>query len=209
VGGGYPTYQPGSAPVPQPAYPPPGYPPVTEPLVYAEAPARRSRRPVVAVAATLVALAVCGLVGVAGFVLLGNHTSGTASQPVAVAPSQAPSHAPGQAIPTDFPSVFPLPSLFPLPGGPDDLPHDIVYGVTGAAETATVVYLGADHAAVETEQVNLPWRRETTPGTGMVATTLTAFSPMGKTISCRISVDGQQVAADTDDAMVVCIGMVR
>lgn len=211
AGGGYPTYQPGSARVEPPtADLPPSYPPVTAPPAYGQGPAGGSRRLVLGVVVAVVfAIALCAVIGVGGLLVLGDNRGGSSSDPVAVAPSQAPSDAPGQAVPTGFPSVFPLPSLFPFPGPPDDTPHDIVYDVTGAADTATVVYLRADDAAVQTEQVNLPWRREVTPGTGIVATTLTAFSPSGKTISCRITVDGQQVAADTDDAMVVCIGVVR
>jgi hypothetical protein len=210
-GGGYPTYQSGSARVEPPtAGLPPSYPPVTAPPAYGQGPTGGSRRLVLGVAVALVfAIALCGVIGVAGLLVLGNDKSGTASEPVAVTPSQAPTEAPGQVLPTDFPTVFPLRSLFPVPGMPDDKPHDIVYEVTGAADTATVVYLGADDVSVETQQVNLPWRKEITPGTGIVATTVTAFSPLGKTISCRITVDGQQVAADTDNAMVVCIGMVR
>jgi hypothetical protein len=203
-GGGYPTYLPGSAPVEPRPVDPPTYPPVTAVPAYGQDRPARSGRLGIGLAVTLaLAIGGCGVIGIASFVLLSNNRSGSTSQPVAVEPSQAPTEAPGQAVPTDPPSSV------PFGGAPDDTPHDIVYEVTGAADTAAVAYLDADDASVKTEQVNLPWRREIKPGTGIVATTLTAFSPSGETVSCRITVDGQQVDADAGKGMVVCVGLVR
>lgn len=197
--GGYPTYRPGSAPV----EPPPAYQPVTAVPAYPPKSSAGSHRLAIGLVATLVvALALCGLIGAGAFIALG-HDEGS---PVA-APAPEPAVARSDAR-TDFPTIFPtvIPSWFAeAPGG---TPRDVVYQVTGDRGPVNVTYLGADDT-VESEQVDLPWRKEFTINTGLLPLTVTAFGPMDGTLSCQISVDGHQLVADTDDTVVACFGLIR
>jgi Mycobacterium membrane protein len=189
-GAGYPTYLPGAAPVPPPQ---PTYPPVTAVPEYLQKTPRSSRGLVIGVGLGLaVVIALCGVIGVGGFVLLGDrNNSGTAS-PVA-APTEAGSQGPPTSQPTESPS------------------HEIVYEVTGDSRTATVSYSGGDDILVGTERVDLPWRNEVTTGGGPRPVTIMAFGTPGKKVSCQISVDGQLLDAkeDEDGTLVICIGLVR
>jgi hypothetical protein len=60
---------------------------------------------------------------------------------------------------------------------------------------------------VESEQVDLPWRKKITVNTGFLPVTLAAYGPPGNEISCRISVDGRETASATGDGVVTCIGI--
>lgn len=73
--------------------------------------------------------------------------------------------------------------------------HTIVYSVSGTARDASVVFSGS---STTVDRVALPWHRDV-PVTGTVGwlTFSVVVGPSGGTVACRITVDGQVVATNS------------
>jgi hypothetical protein len=162
----HPTYQLGSAPV--------GSEPVTAPPAYGPITTQRSRVVVIAVVVTAVAMLLCGLCGVAGYLLARDDNEA----------SSTPSPAPAVPSPTAAGSS-----------------HTIVYEVTGDG-SAIITYLAP--GGPKPDQVSLPWRQEVTVDRGGFLATVFALRFEGGTLGCRVLVDGQEVAKDSSDNAVTC-----
>jgi hypothetical protein len=165
----HPTYQLGSAPV--------GPPPVTAPPAYGPITTQRSRVVVIGAVVTAVAVLLCGLCGVAGFLLARDSDNGNKAAPARSSPRPAPSPTAAQGK------------------------HTIVYEVSGDG-SAIVTYLAP--GGPKPDQVSLPWRQELTVDRGSFLATVFAFRFEGGTIECRVLVDGQEVAKDSSDNEVTC-----
>jgi hypothetical protein len=169
---------------------PPAYTPVTAVPAYLEPAPRRSRGLVIGVVAAALAV-LCGLGGVAGFLLARDGDGGSSGG------GSAPrTQDPVSAEPTP-------PSDSPAPGGSA---HTVIYEVSGGSGPAIITY--ATDGAPAPEQVDLPWRKELTvtdrPNLAMVFALQFSHAPL----TCRILVDGQEVTTETSDNSVTCTHVV-
>ncbi len=237
--GGPPAYQPGYASLPPPgqeqeAYPPtsqfpaePGYGPPPPPYGPGQPgppppPPRRSNAPLIAVILA-VSVLLCGGAVTAG-VLVVNEVTDRAKE--AVEPIIDPTVP---ALPTEIPD---LPTDVPdlptdLPGLPTDLPSlpTAIPGLPGSGKKIKVEYeVTGDGPAqiVWTEKlgespkrvgdVKLPWKLKTTmEGATLVSVTAVRSAADQGSISCRATVDGEEVAQRTSEgpfATASCLKMV-
>jgi hypothetical protein len=77
--------------------------------------------------------------------------------------------------------------------------HTIVYTVTGSgtANITFVLYASVDNGAASGDDVALPWTKTVT-GQGIIGTyNVGATLVTGTSISCRITIDGNQVASES------------
>jgi hypothetical protein len=185
-------------------------------------PPRRSNAPLIALVLAVTVL-LCGGAVTAG-VLVVNAVTDRAKEAVKpitdptlpALPTEVPS------LPTDLPNLpTDLPSLpTDLPGLPTDLP-----GLPGSGKRFTVEYEVTGDGPAEivwTEQLGeapkratvakLPWTmKATTEGATLVSVTAVRSSPEPGTISCRATVDGEEVAQRTQEgsfATASCLKMV-
>ncbi|RZU51999.1 MmpS family membrane protein [Krasilnikovia cinnamomea] len=191
-GYGQPSYaQPG---YPQPGYAQPGYgPPPPAP--------RRSNAPIIAVILA-VTLLLCGG-AVTASVLAVNRVADKAKDAVSNLPTDVPDVPDLPNVPTDLPTDLPtlptdLPTDLPnLPGG-NGKEITVEYEVTGDGR-ADILYTKKLGETPERESnVKLPWRKKVTmKGAALVSVTAIRGSTDSGTISCRATVDGEQVAQRT------------
>ena len=189
-------------------------------------PPRRSNAPLIALILAVTVL-LCGGAVTAG-VLVVNNVADRAKE--AVEPITDPT-LPG--LPTDLPTEVPdLPTEIPdLPTGIPDLPTDLpslptdIPGLPGTGRTISVVYeVTGDGPAeiVYTEKLGespkrvtnakLPWKLETSmEGATLVSVTAVRSAADPGSISCRATVDGEEVAQRTQEgsfATASCLKMV-
>ncbi|SNY51876.1 MmpS family transport accessory protein [Paractinoplanes atraurantiacus] len=211
---GDPTFSPGYASLPQPpdpdypptsefpatasdnvppGYPPPGYgtpydpydggyPPPAGPT---QRPPRKSNVPIVAVIIA-VTLLLCGGVGTAG-VLIARNVTEKAKE--AVAPI------------TGLPSVKPELPAAPTGGPGFGAKVSVTYEVTGDGPASQLLYVESlSESPQRLESVQLPWKftGEIDTPTVLNVTAFRLGDPDG-TISCRVLVNGEEVARNTSD----------
>ncbi|GAA1601256.1 MmpS family transport accessory protein [Actinoplanes couchii] len=185
---GYPQ-DPGNPPDPgyQPGYGAPPPPP----------PPRKSAIPMIALVLAITLL-LCGGVAVVGKILVDRATEKAAE---ITAPILEPTFP---ALPTDGPELPGLPTGFPeLPGLPTDLPTGIpgvgaevsvTYEVTGDGP-AEIVYIESGNAPKRLGSVELPWKVTTKMNSPAAVYVVAIRAGLGDgAISCRTTVDGEQVA---------------
>jgi len=213
---GYAVQHGGYGPPPGSGQPPPGFgqPPPgygQPPPGYGQPPPKRSNVPIVAVILA-VALLLCGGVATAG-VLAFNRAKDRAEE--ALKPITDP------AFPTEIPQVPGLPT--DVPDFPTDIPNfpdpdatakeiTVVYEVTGDGPASIIYTEKLGESPKRLDNVDLPWQVETTM-TGATLVSVTAIRSGTDTgaISCRATVDGEEVAQRTREgtfATASCIKMV-
>jgi hypothetical protein len=194
--GGYPPPDQGGYPPPgygQPGYPPqPGYPGHTPPP-------RRSNKPMIAVIIA-VAVLLCGGVITSGVLLVNRATDKVQEVAEPILNPTLP------ALPTDMPTLPGLPT--DLPAFPTDLPGlpqldegqkiTVTYEVEGDGP-ANIVYaerLGETPKVLD--NVDLPWKVTTEmQGAAFVSIIAQRLGTDEGTITCRASIDGDEVAEQT------------
>ncbi|XVU26288.1 MmpS family transport accessory protein [Actinoplanes sp. CA-054009] len=199
---GDPTFSPGYASLPQPPDPdyypptsefpatpsdnvPPGYPPPGYGTPYdgsAPHPPRKSSVPIVAVIIAVTFL-LCGGVATAG-VLIARNVTETAKDAVPPLPTVKPELP---AVPT---------------GGPEfGAKVDVTYEVTGDGPASQLLYVESlSESPQRLENVKLPWKftGEIDTPTVLNVTAIRLGGSEG-TISCRVLVNGEEVAQRTSD----------
>jgi hypothetical protein len=183
-GTSYRTYQLGSAPV---------QPPVTALPAYDGGTARRTRALAIGVLATALVVLLCGVCGVAGFLL----SRGTSGGKQAAAPATQAPASPAKA------SQAPVAAG---PASPGRGAHTVVYELTGNTDTALVTY--AVNIGASPEEVDLPWRKQVTVDNHSFLVTVLAVHLRGGPLTCRILVDGREIAKNTSDNAVTCTHLV-
>jgi hypothetical protein len=195
---GYATAQPGYG-QPQPGYG--SMPPAP----------RKSNTPLVAVILAVVLL-LCGGAVSAGILVVNNIKERTAE---AIKPITDPT------FPTEIPEMPELPTDLPdLPTGLPKLPEPdakakkitVVYEVTGDGPASIIYMEKLGDSPKRVDDATLPWRLKTKmQGAAMVSVTAVRAGTDTGTISCRATVDGEQVAQHTREgtfATVSCAKMI-
>jgi hypothetical protein len=155
--------------------------------------------------ALVLAIAVCGVIGVGSFLLLGNGETGSSAEP---APATVPSEEPARAFPTDLPTDLPtaLPTFFLTAPPTDGPPRAVVLEAGGGGGTAQVMYPGTSgFLDLQSEQVDLPWRKELTVP-GQLSVLMTVISLTGDRVTCRVTLDGREVTSASGEGIVTCVG---
>ncbi|GAB1689349.1 MmpS family transport accessory protein [Krasilnikovia sp. M28-CT-15] len=193
-GSGYPPPGYGQPGPGQPGYAQPGYgPPVPPP--------RRSNAPIIAVILA-VTLLLCGGAVTAG-VLAVNRVADKAKDAVSDFPT-FPTQVPDLPnVPTDLPTDLPtlptdLPTDLPNLPGANGKEITVEYEVSGDGR-ADIIYTKKLGDTPERESnVKLPWHKKVTmKGSALVSVTAIRSSTDSGTISCRATVDGDEVAQRT------------
>lgn len=182
TGTSYPTYQLGSAPV---------EPPVTAVPAYRGGTARRARALAIGVLATAFVVLLCGVLGIAGFLLSRGTSDG----------ERAPAAAPTQAVASPARTGEAAGPASPASGA-----HTVVYELSGSTDTALVTY--AVNVGASPEEVDLPWRKQVTVDSHSFLVTILAVHFRGGPLTCRIVVDGREIAKNTSDNAVTCTHLV-
>ncbi|BFU47030.1 MmpS family transport accessory protein [Krasilnikovia sp. MM14-A1004] len=186
----------------QPGYGQPGYgPPPPAP--------RRSNAPLIAVILA-VTLLLCGGAATAG-VLAVNRAADKAKEAVSNLPTDLPN------VPTDLPTELPtlptdLPTDLPNLPGANGKEITVEYEVTGDGR-AEIIYTKKLGEAPERESnVKLPWHKKVKMNSpALVSVTAIRSGTDSGTLSCRATVDGEQVAQRSREgtfATASCIKMV-
>lgn len=225
VGGNPPPYDPTSAGYPPPydqapgGYPPPydpasgGYPPQGPPGPPPEygpppPPQRRSSLPLIALVLA-VALLLCGGVATAGVILVNRATEKAQeiAEPI-INPTlpELPTAGPDlPGLPTGFPDLPGLPTGLPtdLPGIGEGTEMSVTYEVTGDG-SAEIMYMESFGSTPKrVGNVKLPWKVTITmKGTALVSVMAIRTGIDNGSISCRASVDGEQVAEHSAEGAV-------
>jgi Mycobacterium membrane protein len=235
-----PAYQPGYAPLPPPGTAPEGYPGTAQfstqpgygppPPPYGPGqpgqppapPPRKSNAPLIAVILAVSAL-LCGGAVTAG-VLVVNNVADRAKEAVKPITDPTvptlPTDAPG--LPTDLPGLpTDLPGLpTDLPSLPTDLPGipgsgkkiTVEYEVTGDGPAEIVYTEKLGESPKRVSKAKLPWKKKVTmEGAALVSVAAVRSATDSGTISCRATVDGEEVAQRTREgtfATVSCVKMV-
>jgi hypothetical protein len=179
---------------PQYGPPPPGYAPPPPPP-------RKSNAPLIAVILAVTVL-LCGGAVTAGVLVVQNVTDRAKD---AVEPILQPSLP---AVPTDVPNlptgIPDLPTDLPdLPTGLPDLPGGgkkitVVYEVTGDGPAEIVYTEKLGESPKRVSNAKLPWKITTSmQGATLVSVTAIRGSTDSGTITCRATVDGEEVAQRT------------
>jgi hypothetical protein len=174
-----PAYYRGSAPV---APQQPAFEPVTAIPAYTDPPRRRSTALTVGIVITSVVILLCGLCGVAGY-LVSRHASG------------------GQEAKPPAPTRTAAPTPSPTTAG-----HHIVYEVSGDQGTTVVTY--ATSGGAKPDEVSLPWRKEITVDRDTFVAMVFALHFQGGPLTCRVLVDGEEITKNTSDHAVTCTRLV-
>jgi hypothetical protein len=157
-----------------------GYPPGVPPQF--TQPHRRSKMTLVAIVATVVTVLLCGAVGLGGFLLSDRSDNNSSTNPAA--PRQATS-----------------PRATGTPAGSH---HTVAYEVTGTGHA--IITFGSSNG-MSHDETALPWHREVTVRQNNFLVTVLAFA-LGGELSCRVLVDGKQVARETSDNVVTCTQLI-
>ncbi len=194
-GTGYPTYQLGSAPVGSPVTAVPAY----------GGTGRRARAVALGVLATALVVLLCGVCGIAGF-LLSRGTSGPepASAPAPTQATASPARAGAPARTNE--AAEPGRTNEAAEPAPRAGAHTVVYELTGSTDTALVTY--AVNAGASPTDVDLPWRKQVTVDSRSFLVTVIAVHLRGGPLTCRILVDGREIAKNTSDNAVTCTHLV-
>jgi hypothetical protein len=198
-GTGYPTYQLGSAPVESP---------VTAVPMYGTG--RRTRALAVGVLATALVVLLCGVCGIAGF-LLSRRTSqgGPVSAQAAASPEQTSKAAsPARASKSAAPARTSKAPVAAAPTAPESGTHTVVYEVSGNTDSAFVTYAVNVNVGAAPEDIDLPWRKQVTVDSRSFLVTVLAVHIRGGPLSCRILVDGREITKNTSDNTVTCTHLV-
>jgi hypothetical protein len=163
--------------------------------MYLEGTPRRSRGLVIGVVLASVAL-LCGLGGVAGFLLARDSDGGSGATPRGESPVPAEQTPSANAEPTPPANAQP-------PGGRG---HTVVYEVSGGSGSAIITYNAG--GAPTPDQVDLPWRTEVTVAGRVNLLMVFAVHFSSDPLTCRILVDGQEVTTATSDNAVTCTHLV-
>jgi hypothetical protein len=137
--------------------------------------------------ATVVTVLLCGACGLGGFLL---------SKRSANAPSTKPAAAPQQAAP----SASPRPTASRTASR-----HTVAYEVTGAGHA--IITFGSSNG-ISQDQATLPWHKEVTVQQNNFVVSVLAFALGGQKLTCKVLVDGKQVAGETSDAAVACTQLI-
>lgn len=184
------TYPPGpDTPGYQPSAPP-GYPPGPPPQFVQ--PRRRSKPAIIAIVATIVTVLLCGACGLGGFLLANRSASSTSTSPVAGASAAAPRQA--------IPSPSPRPTATRAGSH-----HTVAYEVTGAGNA--IITFGSSNG-ISHDQAKLPWHKEVTVQQDSFLVSVLALALGGQQLTCRVLVDGKQVAGATSDTAVTCTQLI-
>ena len=194
-----------------PNYGPPGYPPPGQGAMQPgydppQPPPKRSNAPLIALILAVTVL-LCGGAATAGVLIVDN----VADRAKAIEPITDP------ALPTSVPE---LPTEAPdLPGLPTGLPTDlpdlpnltgnsgkkitVVYEVTGDGPAEIVYTEKLGDSPQRVGNAKLPWKITTTmEGSAFVSVTAIRTEVDAGTISCRATVDGEQVAQRTSEGTI-------
>lgn len=200
--GGYPPQAPppydptGGYPPQAPSGPPPGYGPP-------QPPHRRSNTPLIALILA-VTLLLCGGVVTAG-VMLVNRAADKAeelAEPIINStlpelPAEGP-ELPG--LPTGFPELPGLPTDFPtdLPGIGEGKEISVTYEVIGDGPAEILYVESLSSTPKRVGNAKLPWKITTkAKGTALVSVMAVRTGVGAGSITCRASIDGEQVAEHT------------
>jgi hypothetical protein len=164
----------------------------------------KSRLPLVIGLIVVAVLVLCGGIGIGGVLLFRARSGGVAVSPVR-STGVAPTRQPGTA--TGTPGA-------PLPGsaGPDASGgHQVTYEVTGSGAAPLLIYAKDESFGLATlSAVALPWQVSVHFGPSTSALyTVSAQNGGDGAITCRVLVDGREVARKTvqaRSAMATCAG---
>ncbi|WP_412739153.1 MmpS family transport accessory protein [Krasilnikovia sp. MM14-A1259] len=196
---------PGTAGFGQPGYPPPGYgqpaygPPGYGQPGYGQPPPRRSNAPIIAVILA-VTLLLCGGAVTAG-VLAVNRVADKAKEALPDLPTDVPKvpNLPTD-LPTDLPTGIPtdLPTDLPNLPGANDREITVEYEVTGDGRAEILFTKKLGETPEREHNVKLPWHKKVKmKGSTLVSVTAVRNGTTSGTISCRATVDGEEVAQST------------
>jgi hypothetical protein len=157
----------------------PGYPPGPPPQCVR--PRRRFKAAVIAIVATVVTVLLCGAFGLGGFLLSGRSATGTSTMPATPSPSPRPSATRAGSV------------------------HTVAYEVTGAG--SAIITFGSSNG-ISQDQAKLPWHKEVTVQQNNFVVSVLAFALGGQKLTCKVLVDGKQVAGATSDTAVACTQLI-
>jgi hypothetical protein len=146
------------------------------------------------VVGAVAAVLLCGICGIGGFLLASGNDDGQASAPGTAAPAVVPA----------TPAPTTLAATATTPAG---TAHTIVYEVNGGTGPAIITY--AIDAGASPNEFSLPWRKEVSVDRKSFLATVFAIRLEGGQLTCRVLVDGQEVASNTSDNAVACTYLVR
>jgi hypothetical protein len=134
----------------------------------------------------------CGVFGIGGFLAArGSSSAATTQAPAAVAPANPRA---SRAAPV-------RPQTKPTPNATRGGSHRVVYEVTGEG-SAFITFATAN--GISQSQAKLPWSKEVTVGRNAFAISVLAFQLTGNKVSCRVLLDGTEVAKEGPNRAASC-----
>jgi hypothetical protein len=131
--------------------------------------------------AAIVTVLLCGACGLGGFLLANRSASNTSTSPAAGASAAAPRQV--------TPSPSPRPSA------------------TRAGSHHAIITFGSSNG-ISHDQAKLPWHKEVTVQQNSFLVSVVALALGGQQLTCKVLVDGKQVAGATSDAAVQCTQLI-
>jgi hypothetical protein len=139
--------------------------------------------------ATVVTVLLCGACGLGGFLLSSRSASDPSTKPAAGASAAAPRLA-----------TSPRPTATRAGSH-----HTVAYEVTGAGRA--IITFGSSNG-ISQDQAKLPWHKEVTVQQNSFVVSVLAFALGGQQLTCKVLVDGKQVAGATSDTAVACTQLI-
>jgi hypothetical protein len=115
----------------------------------------------------------------------------------------------GAAAPTTQAQAPAQPSASPAPDSSSSGASNVVYEVTGTGKANNITYGDVTKGLSQQNGTKLPWKKTVPSSEGFAAYGLTAQNGGSGDISCKITVDGKEVASNTSSgqyAVVSCNG---